>query len=77
MSLPLRPGRVSRPGRPPGPKSPAADKGVLVGERVGRGLLRKGPAAMSGSWGLGPRERGRGHRKVQLGQEMLSPLLGS
>lgn len=51
MSLSLRPGSVNRPGRPPRPKSPAADKGALVGERVGRGLLRKGPAAMSGSLG--------------------------
>lgn len=77
MSLPLRPGHASRPGRPPGPKSPAADKDALVGERVGRGLLRKGLAAMSGSWGLEPRERGRGHRNVQLGLEMQSPRLGS
>lgn len=51
MSLLLRPGRVSRPGWPSGPKSPTADKGALVGERVGRGVLRKGPAAMSGSLG--------------------------
>lgn len=31
---------------------------------MGRGPLREGPAAMSG-----PHERGRDHRKVQLGQE--------
>lgn len=62
MSPLPRPGRLSRLGWPPGPQSPSADKGALVGERVGRGMLRKGPTALSGDpWEVGaPRARERG-----------------
>lgn len=59
---PAAPAEAHEQARPAGLQSPAADKGALVGERVGRDPPREGPATTSG-----PRERGVGPQEGPAG----------